>query len=77
MRAQMKYADKRGASAVVIEGEDERAAGTLTVKDLALGRELAHDISDRETWRSERPAQQSVARGAIVPTLKTILKASA
>ena len=34
MRAQMKYADKRGAPIVVIEGEDERASGQVTLKDL-------------------------------------------
>ena len=35
MKAQLRYADARGARLVVIEGEDERAAGVVTLKDLA------------------------------------------
>ena len=34
---QLKYADRRGARAAVIRGADERAAGTVAVKDLASG----------------------------------------
>ena len=41
MGDQFKYADKRGAAIAVIEGGDERARGEVTLKDLALGAELA------------------------------------
>ena len=41
MRPQMKYADRRLSPAAVIIGDDEIAAGTVTIKDLDLGRELA------------------------------------
>jgi histidyl-tRNA synthetase len=34
---QLKYADKRGAALVVMEGDDERAKGEVTIKDLKLG----------------------------------------
>lgn len=34
---QLKYADRRGCRVAVIRGEDERAAATVTVKDLASG----------------------------------------
>ena len=37
MKAQLKYADKRGAAIAVIEGGDERARGEVTLKDLKLG----------------------------------------
>ncbi len=37
MKAQMKYADKRGSPLVVIQGGDEKAKGEVTLKDLALG----------------------------------------
>ncbi|NRA31665.1 MAG: histidine--tRNA ligase, partial [Parvularculaceae bacterium] len=39
MKAQMRYADKRGAPIVVICGEDERSAGQVTVKDLRAGKQ--------------------------------------
>ena len=57
---QLKYADTRGAVAVVIQGEDERAKGEITVKDLILGAKLSEDIESNEEWRSGQPAQVSV-----------------
>lgn len=66
MGKQMKYADKRGARFAVIVGEDERAAGTVTVKDLKLGAEMSGDIETREEWRDARPAQETIARDQLV-----------
>jgi histidyl-tRNA synthetase len=73
MKAQMKYADKRRASVVVIEGEDERANGKITLKDLILGEKLAKEITDNEEWRSGQAAQQEVAREDLVKTVQSIL----
>ena len=69
MRAQMKYADKRAAPVVVIRGEDERAAGQVTVKDMALGQRLSAEIDTNEAWREGRPAQVTVAEGELVATV--------
>ncbi|MEL6423441.1 MAG: histidine--tRNA ligase, partial [Pseudomonadota bacterium] len=73
MRAQMKYADKRGAPCVVIEGEDERAAGTVTIKDLDEGARLSGEIEDNKTWREGRPAQFSAPRGDLVEAVTSVL----
>lgn len=73
MRAQMKYADKRGAPAVVIQGEDELARGEVTIKDLVEGSRLSGEISDNAEWRSGRPAQISVAEAELVAAVKDIL----
>jgi len=73
MRAQMKYADKRGAPCVVIQGEDERAAGEITIKDLALGAEMSREIEDNLEWRQGRPAQVQVARSGLVAAVRDIL----
>ena len=51
----MKYADRRLSPAAVIIGDDEIAAGTVTIKDLDLGRELAAGVADNRAWRAERP----------------------
>src|SRR4030095_14531305 len=59
MKAQLKYADKRNAAIAVIEGSDERARREVTVKDLALGAELAKSTESRAAWGKERPAQTS------------------
>ena len=74
MRAQMKYADRRLSPAAVILGEDEIAAGTVTIKDLDLGRELARGISDNQAWRAERPGQVTVAKAELVSTVRAILE---
>ncbi|MEM9013863.1 MAG: histidine--tRNA ligase [Pseudomonadota bacterium] len=73
MRAQMKYADKRGAPVVIIEGEDERARGELTIKDLVLGAAMSKDIEGNTEWREGRPAQFSVERKDLVEAVKKVL----
>jgi histidyl-tRNA synthetase len=73
MKAQMKYADRRLSPAAVILGGDEIAAGTVTVKDLDLGRALASDVTDNAAWRAERPGQQTVPRDQLVGVVRRIL----
>jgi histidyl-tRNA synthetase len=75
MKAQMKYADRRLSPAAVIVGDDELAAGTVTVKDLDLGRALAAKVSDNAEWRAERPGQQTIPRAELASALRRILDA--
>jgi histidyl-tRNA synthetase len=70
---QLKYADKRGAAIALIEGADERAKGEVTLKDLALGAELAKSIDSRAEWVKERPAQISVPRGDLVAAVRKMI----
>jgi histidyl-tRNA synthetase len=70
---QLKYADKRGAAIAVIEGSDERAKGEVTLKDLALGAELAKAIENRADWVKDRPAQKSVKRADLVAEVRAML----
>ena len=74
MRAQMKYADRRLSPAAVILGGDEIAAGTVTVKDLDLGRALAAGVADNKVWREERPGQVTAPRGELVATVRAIVE---
>ena len=74
MKAQMKYADRRMAPAVVIMGGDEIAAGTVTVKDLDLGRQMAAGITDNSQWREGRPGQVTVPRSELVGVLRKIVE---
>lgn len=76
MKAQMKYADRRLSPAVVILGEDERQAGAVTIKDLDLGRTLAGGVADHETWKTERPGQQTVPRATMVEAIRAIVGAA-
>ncbi|MGO9172402.1 MAG: histidine--tRNA ligase [Rhodomicrobium sp.] len=74
MKAQMKYADKRGAPCVVIQGEDERARGEVTIKDLLEGARLSGEIEDRSEWREGRPAQFAVPEAGMVAAVQRLLK---
>jgi len=73
MRAQMKYADKRAAPCVVIQGEDERARGEVQIKDLIEGAKLSEQIEDNASWREGRPAQFSVPEADLIEAVKSVL----
>ena len=74
MKAQMKYADKRGSPCVIIQGEDERARGEVTIKDLLEGARLSGEIAEREEWRSARPAQFAAPASEMVEAVTRLLK---
>ncbi len=73
MKAQMKYADKRGSPLVVIQGGDEKARGEVQIKDLRLGAELASNIQSREEYASQRLAQFSVPESGLIAAVKKAL----
>jgi len=74
MKAQMKYADKRGSPCAVIQGEYERAQGLVTIKDLFEGARLSGEITDRAEWREGRPAQFSVPASDMVKEVLLLLE---
>jgi histidyl-tRNA synthetase len=73
LKAQMKYADKRNAPCVVIQGGDEKAKGEVQIKDLALGANLT-SIKDRDEYlKSQAEAQFSVPEAELVEAVKRVL----
>ena len=73
MKAQMKYADRRGAPCVVIQGGDEIAKGEVQIKDLIEGAKAAATIKDSKEWREGRPAQFSVPEDQLVSAVQGVL----
>ncbi|MGA0532351.1 histidine--tRNA ligase [Hansschlegelia sp. KR7-227] len=73
MKAQMKYADRRRAPCVVIQGSDERDKGEVTLKDLVEGAKAAAAIADRAEWTESRPAQVTVPEARLVEEVRAIL----
>lgn len=73
MKAQMKYADRRGAPAVIIQGSNERGAGEVMIKDLVAGAEAAKSISDNAEWRAARPAQFAAKRDGLAEAVRGLL----
>lgn len=70
---QFKYADRRNAPCVVIQGSDERAAGTVQIKDLIEGAKAAAAITDNTEWRESRPAQFSCPEAELVAKVRDVL----
>jgi histidyl-tRNA synthetase len=68
---QMKYADKRRSPIAVIQGGDELAKGTVVLKDLILGAQIAQSATLQE-WK-DRPAQVEVARADLVVAVQKML----
>jgi histidyl-tRNA synthetase len=73
MKAQMKYADKRGAPCVVIQGGDEVARAEVQIKDLIEGAKASATIKDSKAWREARPAQVSVPETGMVDAVREVL----
>jgi histidyl-tRNA synthetase len=73
MKAQMKYADKRDAPLVIIQGGDEKAKGVVQIKDMREGKKLAAGVAYHDTYREARLAQEEVPEGDLVETVNRLL----
>jgi histidyl-tRNA synthetase len=73
MKAQMKYADRRGSPCAVIQGGDEKARGEVQIKDLVLGATLT-SIKDRDEYlRQQAEAQFAVREERLVDEVRRVL----
>jgi len=73
MKAQMKYADKRGSVCVVIQGSDEREKGEVLIKDLVLGATLS-STPDRDAYlKQQAEAQFAASEGDMVAAVGKVL----
>ena len=77
MKAQLKYADRRGSPIAVIQGSSEREAGEVQLKDLIEGARQAAAIAGHAEYREARPGQVTVAAADLVAEVKKILDAQA
>jgi histidyl-tRNA synthetase len=71
---QLKYADRRNAPCVVIQGSDEKAKGEITIKDLIVGAELAKLEKGRdEHLLKQAEAQIAVPEADLVTAVREVL----
>ena len=71
---QMKYADRRNAPCVVIQGSDEKAKGEVTITDLIVGAELAKLEKGREEHlQKQAQAQRAVPEEKLVEAVRDVL----
>ena len=69
---QLKYCDKRGASAVIIIGEDEFKNNTISIKNLTVGKELSKNIDSREEWKELKAGQFTINKDDLISEIKKI-----
>nr|WP_316184128.1 MULTISPECIES: histidine--tRNA ligase [unclassified Bradyrhizobium] len=73
MGNQLKYADRRNAPCVIIQGSDEKARGEVQIKDLIEGAKAAAAIASNQEWRESRPAQFSAKEDELVAGVREVL----
>jgi histidyl-tRNA synthetase len=73
MGNQLKYADRRNAPCVIIQGSDEKARGEVQIKDLIEGAKAAAAIASNQEWRESRPAQFSCKEDELVAKVREVL----
>jgi histidyl-tRNA synthetase len=75
MKPQMKYADRRHAPCVVIQGSQERDQGLVQIKDLIEGavRAQSDAAASNAEYRAARLAQVSVPESEMVETVRAIV----
>ncbi|MCK4573145.1 MAG: histidine--tRNA ligase [candidate division Zixibacteria bacterium] len=67
---QIKYADRAGIPFAVIAGSNEFENGTVTVKNLAAGREKAISTTDRQEWLKAEKIQVTIPSSELIDFLK-------
>jgi histidyl-tRNA synthetase len=73
MGNQLKYADRRNAPCVIIQGSDEKAKGKVLVKDLILGAGLTTTEDRDEYLKKQAEAQEEVDENELVAAVRKIL----
>lgn len=73
LNKQLKYADRVGIPLAVIAGSDEFESGTVTIKDLRIGAEVAKGVSNREEWLKAENVQVTVKRAELISHLRKML----
>jgi histidyl-tRNA synthetase len=73
MGNQLKYADRRNAPCVIIQGSDEKTRGEVQIKDLIEGAKAAAAIASNQEWRESRPAQFSCNEADLVAKVREVL----
>jgi histidyl-tRNA synthetase len=71
---QLKYADKRNAPCVIIQGGDEKAAGDVLIKDLIVGAALAKLEKGRDEYlQKQAQAHSKVPEDKLVDAVRDVL----
>jgi histidyl-tRNA synthetase len=72
---QLRYADRRNCPIAIIQGGNEKAEGTLIIKDLIEGKRIAATISDNAEWKEAKAGERVIAEGDLAAEVTKMLAA--
>ena len=76
VKEQLSYANAAGIPVAVLVGEDELKNGTVSIKDLTVGKKQREEIQDRvEYKKAGKAGQRTVPRAELIPNVRGILAA--
>ncbi|MBV6657538.1 MAG: ATP phosphoribosyltransferase regulatory subunit [Devosiaceae bacterium] len=67
---QLQYADRRNSPLCIIQGSDEREAGTVQIKDMIEGKREAAAIESNAAYKAARPGQYAVPQDRLIEEVK-------
>ena len=70
IKAQLKYADKRGCKLVILCGDDEIAKNLVTIKNLTIGKKVSEDLKDRDDWKQSSDVQKTIPFEQLISEIK-------
>ncbi len=70
---QLKYADQYEIPLTILYGKNEKNHGTVTIKNMTVGRAKAGELGDRSAWLAARPGQIEVPRADLIATARRLL----
>lgn len=73
LKKQLKYADYYDVPLALLYGSNEKAKGTITLKDMVAGRKEAAGTQERVEYLLERKGQYEVPRADLVPAVRRML----
>jgi histidyl-tRNA synthetase len=77
MKDQLAFANAREFPLAVIVGEDEIKAGTVSIKNLVIGRKIRASAADREAYRQQgRAGQVTAPRAELITAIREQLEAA-
>ena len=73
---QLKRADKLRIPYAVLVGSNEAERGVVTIKQMAVARELGTRVDEHDAWKAARFGQKEVSRAEAANTLRSLLNGS-
>ena len=73
---QLEKINNNKSSFYLLYGENEANSGTVTIKNLNVGKKSSEEIKTREDWKSNESAQTTIKFENLLDEIKKIIKSN-